>query len=57
MEDQELRACSGMPTLTLASDEGFFIHSRHVQSYAGAGVDVVVDVDKFFIIIVVAAMW
>ena len=57
MECQALRACSGTPTLTVASDEGFFIHSRHVQSYVGAGVDVVVDVEKFFIIIVVAAMW
>jgi ribosomal protein L27 len=40
------------------SAEGFFIHARHVQSFAGAGVEEGIDVDLFMIIDgIVAIMW
>ena len=58
MEDQALRACIGPTSLmVVASCEGFFIHRRHIQSFGGAGVDEVVNVDQFIIIFMGAIMW
>ena len=57
MEDQALRACIGPTSLMVASYEGFFIHRRHIQSFVGAGVDEVVNIDQFIIIFMGSIMW
>ena len=58
MEDQVLRACIGpISLMVVASCEGFFIDRRHIQSFGGACVDEVVNINQFIIIFMGSIMW